>query len=318
MPTIDSLPRLTSSTDATTILIPVQETVGVTRVTKSAFLSDLVTAFGYGYNGSQGDQGLTGYTGSASTEAGYTGSQGTGFTGSRGYTGSGSTQLGYIGSRGYTGSIGTGFTGSIGYYGSSGYVGSIGFTGSASTELGYTGSTGFTGSASTNIGYTGSYGYAGSIGYVGSTGFVGSIGFTGSASTTVGYTGSKGDTGSTPQLNTVRGATWVATGGAITTPANDVPILIGSTCTISEITIITQGGTGSCTIDLWKAPYSSYPPTISNSICGGNYPAINSGIKFQDNTLTSWNTSLSQNDILIFHLTTSSVFTQIAVQLRLN
>ena len=84
-----------------------------------------------GYTGSTGSQGNVGYsgsagagyTGSASTAAGYAGSQGdVGYTGSAGagYTGSASTAEGYTGSVGYTGSAGAGYTGSKGYVGSAG------------------------------------------------------------------------------------------------------------------------------------------------------------------------------------------------------
>ena len=102
-----------------------------------------------------------------------------------GYTGSASTAAGYTGSIGYTGSSGAGYTGSIGYTGSSG----AGYTGSASTAVGYTGSIGYAGSAGL-IGFVGSTG-AGYTGYVGSagTGYVGSVGYTGSAATIApGYT----------------------------------------------------------------------------------------------------------------------------------
>jgi hypothetical protein len=77
---------------------------------------------------------VVGYTGSASTAAGYTGS-----TGGLGYTGS-------VGA-GFTGSVGVGFTGS---------VGGLGYTGSASTAAGYTGSAG-------SAGFVGSAGNSGSV-----------------------------------------------------------------------------------------------------------------------------------------------------------
>jgi hypothetical protein len=82
---------------------------------------------------------------------GYTGSSGVGYTGSAstvvGYTGS----LGYVGSQGYDGSAG--YTGSVGYAGSSGYTGSLGYTGSAGTN-GYTGSLGYSGSGATGVNWT--------------------------------------------------------------------------------------------------------------------------------------------------------------------
>jgi hypothetical protein len=143
--------------------------------------------------------------------------------GTSGYTGSASTATGYTGSIGFTGSSGAGYTGSAGFTGSTGYIGSQGessFTwgttppGSPavgdrwydtnksklavyvndgdSTQWvevaasGFLGRTGYTGSA--GVGYTGSggVGYAGSQG---STGTQGSIGFTGSGG--VGSTGPK-------------------------------------------------------------------------------------------------------------------------------
>ena len=62
---------------------------------------------------------------------GYTGSSGVG------YTGSASTVVGYTGSLGYVGS--QGYNGSAGYTGSVGYTGSLGYTGSKG-DIGYTGS----------------------------------------------------------------------------------------------------------------------------------------------------------------------------------
>jgi len=81
-----------------------------------------------GYTGSSGGSVYQGYTGSASTAVGYTGSTGAGYTGSRGI--------------GYTGSIGSGYTGSASFV-----QGPSGYTGSASTAVGYTGSQGTTGKA---------------------------------------------------------------------------------------------------------------------------------------------------------------------------
>lgn len=107
---------------------------------------------GNGYTGSAGYDGSTGYWGSR------------GFVGSVGYTGS--AGIGYTGSAstvvGYTGSTGAGFIGSAGYVGSKGFVGSSGFVGSQ----GYAGSAGagFTGSAGT-AGFTGSAGSGGGTAY---------------------------------------------------------------------------------------------------------------------------------------------------------
>ena len=131
--------------------------------------------------GQIGYSGSVGFTGSASTVIGFSGSQGPiGFTGSDGAY----AAIGFTGSQGNLG-----YSGSLGYWGSRGYSGSVGFVGSASTvigftgsfgDTGYTGSVGFVGSASTVRGFTGSWGYFGSAGYTGSSGAYAGKGYTGS------------------------------------------------------------------------------------------------------------------------------------------
>ena len=98
----------------------------VDLIYEGAYWAVATTSGTRGYTGSSG----VGYTGSASTVVGYTGS------------------LGYVGSQGYVGSAG--YTGSVGYVGSSGYTGSLGYTGS----VGYTGSLGYSGSGATGVNWT--------------------------------------------------------------------------------------------------------------------------------------------------------------------
>lgn len=113
------------------------------------------------------------------------------------------------------------------------------------------------------------------------------------------------------------GAAWVdSSGGAVATPTNDVPRVIPIDCTLTDVKILTRGGPGSCSIDIWKLPFGSYPPTVANSITGGSPPAISSGNTFEDSTLTGWTTDISAGDVLLFHLNSSGTFTFIAIQLR--
>ena len=164
-----------------------------------------------GYTGSQGDQGLIGFTGSRG-DVGFTGSKGDqgiiGFTGSQGaigFTGSQGDQgiIGFTGSQGFDGS--TGFNGSKGDQGNVGFTGSkgdTGFNGSIGDQgnVGFTGSkgdTGFNGSIGDQggVGFNGSKGDQGDVGFTGSKGDQGDTGFTGSASTAqgpIGFTGSRG------------------------------------------------------------------------------------------------------------------------------
>lgn len=115
---------------------------------------------------------------------------------------------------------------------------------------------------------------------------------------------------------TVRGGSWVKSSGAIATPVNDIDIYIAEDLDLVEVVILTEGGTGSCVVDIWKDTYTNFPPTDADSITGGNEPEISSGVKSSMTTFTSWtDTSFVAGDILRLHLDSSSTFTRISVYL---
>lgn len=82
-------------------------------------------------------------------------------------------------------------------------------------------------------------------------------------------------------------------------------VTIPIACTITAVTVLLSG-IGSCVIDVWRDSYANYPPTVADSICGGNKPTISAGNKYSDSTLTGWTTALSAGDILIFKLDSAS------------
>jgi hypothetical protein len=115
------------------------------------------------------------------------------------------------------------------------------------------------------------------------------------------------------------GASWgSATGSPITlTGILPVPRPIGAACTIKEVLILTTGGTGSCTIAIWKANLSAhYPPVIGDDITGGVPPAISAGVTYRNSTLSGWTTTIAQDDVLYFTLTATSTFTSVAIFIR--
>lgn len=120
----------------------------------------------------------------------------------------------------------------------------------------------------------------------------------------------------TPQITI--GAAWVASSGAVTVPTVDVPRVVPYNCTLKEVNIVTRGGPGSCTVDIWKAPIGSYPPTVANSITGGTPPAISSANTYTNTTLTGWTTAFSLDDVLMFHISASTTFTFVSIQLRVG
>lgn len=113
-----------------------------------------------------------------------------------------------------------------------------------------------------------------------------------------------------------RGATFVNSGAAIILPVNDVPIRVPIACTITKVSVLTTGGTGSCVVDIRKDVYGNYPPNAADSICASAKPTISGDIKYEDATLTGWTTSVAAGDTLIFTLESSSTFQTIAVTLE--
>jgi hypothetical protein len=119
-------------------------------------------------------------------------------------------------------------------------------------------------------------------------------------------------------LATSRGVGWQTfLGGTLVAPLSQI-IEIGSKSQITSINIITQGGSGSCVIDLWKAPKPTIP-TVANSICGTNKPTITVGTTLFSTNFTGWTTTtFNPGDLVMFYLQSSTVFTKIDVQIILQ
>jgi hypothetical protein len=88
-------------------------------------------------------------------------------------------------------------------------------------------------------------------------------------------------------------------------------------CVLSKVTLLADQ-TGSIQIDIWKAPFSSYPPTVANTITGGNKPIIVGATKGQLTTLTGWTTSILAGDCLRFNVDSITTLTRVAVCLEVN
>lgn len=114
-------------------------------------------------------------------------------------------------------------------------------------------------------------------------------------------------------------AGWNSVGAAVvvslTAPQD---LVIPFNCTLKEVAIVTQGGTGSCTVQLWKAA-SLGLPNSDNDITGGAPPAISSGTSYDNTTLSGdWTTSFSKNDRILCTLSASAVFTSVKIILRMQ
>ena len=106
-------------------------------------------------------------------------------------------------------------------------------------------------------------------------------------------------------------------GGSVLTTGVQGFIEIPFACTLSSVTLLADT-TGSIVIDIWKDVYASYPPTNADSIIlsGGTLPTISGGLKYQDMSLTGWNTTVSAGNILGFNIDSVDVITKCTLVLK--
>jgi hypothetical protein len=88
-------------------------------------------------------------------------------------------------------------------------------------------------------------------------------------------------------------------------------------CTINAVTLLADVS-GSVVLDIWKAPYASYPPTVANTITASAKPTLSSADKSTDSTLTGWTTSVSAGDVLRFKIDSVSTITRLTVSLSVT
>jgi len=109
------------------------------------------------------------------------------------------------------------------------------------------------------------------------------------------------------------GASWGSSSALVAADCADVIVHVPQAGTITGVYVYTQGGNGSCVIDIWKDTYANFPPTVADTITASAKPTISAAAKYSDTTLTGWTTSLSAGNVLKFHVDSTSTFTNINV-----
>lgn len=112
---------------------------------------------------------------------------------------------------------------------------------------------------------------------------------------------------STGKLRSKIGGTWMTLAGAtgvFSIPLDDggavlgtgvrLDIMIPFDCVITGWTLLSSVS-ASIVIDLWVDTYGNYPPTVADTITGGNKPTLSSATKAQNNSI-SW--ALTKGTIL--------------------
>jgi hypothetical protein len=94
---------------------------------------------------------------------------------------------------------------------------------------------------------------------------------------------------------------WVIDEGGVPALNNKAWLVVPFACTIKRWYLLADTN-GSIQIDVWKDSYSNFPPTVADTITASAKPAIVSGTKNTDSTLTGWTTTLAANDIIVINV----------------
>lgn len=114
------------------------------------------------------------------------------------------------------------------------------------------------------------------------------------------------------------GATWTNGPNDLIYPVNNVNSVVSENCNIVGWYLLTDGGTGSCVVDILRVPVHEFPPLNTDTICGGNKPDIVSTYMATDTDLISWDVVCTEGDLLQFRLDSVSGFTMVQLILILE
>jgi len=94
-------------------------------------------------------------------------------------------------------------------------------------------------------------------------------------------------------------------------------VTIPYNCTITGWDIFADQS-GSCVIDLWKDTYANFAPTIADSITGTEKPTLSTQQKNQNNSLTSWSTTITAGDIIAFNVNSATTVKRVNVIIKVT
>lgn len=104
--------------------------------------------------------------------------------------------------------------------------------------------------------------------------------------------------------------------GAVLKPGVAGDVYFSFAATITAATLLADQS-GSAVVDIWKAPYGSFPPTVANTITSATPPTLASAQKSQDTTLAGWTTAISSGDVLRINVNSASSVRQLTLALSL-
>ena len=94
---------------------------------------------------------------------------------------------------------------------------------------------------------------------------------------------------------------WDGQGGFITTGLTRYYVAPYD-CIITGWSIVAEGISPTCTIDVWKIASGTSLPTVLDTITGTALPDLNTGNVIRSSTLTGWTVAVTAGDILGFNI----------------
>lgn len=110
---------------------------------------------------------------------------------------------------------------------------------------------------------------------------------------------------------------WDGQGGFITTGLTRY-FVAPYACTITGWSIVAEGTSPTCTIDVWKIASGTVLPTVADSITSSAPPDLSTGNVIRSSTLTGWTVAISAGDILGFNIDAVANALTIKINLELQ
>ncbi len=129
---------------------------------------------------------------------------------------------------------------------------------------------------------------------------------------TNGIDGTDGVDGITPKSP---GGITIDGGGSVITTGSKWYARVPNNCTITGYTILAKES-GDIVMDVKKGTYAGFPTT--SSITGTEKPTLSGAQKWQDTTLSTWTTSLSEWDILEFTVESVTTITRVSLFIHIT
>lgn len=115
-----------------------------------------------------------------------------------------------------------------------------------------------------------------------------------------------------------KGANWYSNSGNLTAGGCNIVYVQCPVAATIRLVKMVASGLGNAVVDIYKAPFGSFPPLVGNSITAAAKPTLVTAQTYQDTTLTGWTRNISAGDVLAFVVNSISNLTQLQVVLEIE